>query len=299
METRSDEWREQRLRSVGSSDAPVICRVDPWKTPLELYYIKRGDLVQPDISHLNAVGWGIRLEDLVAKAFAEKFGLKVRRDNKIRFHPDNYWQTCHLDRIINKVGNRPGQGILEVKTTRLSDGWGPSGTDQVPDHVLVQVQHQYAVTGFKWGYVAVLIAGQDERWYEIPPDQGLVDKITALEEQFWHGVIIGEPPAPDFNHPSTEELMKKLYPGTSGESITLPEEALLVHDAYKKAAEQEKIFKEQAKIFKTQLQSLIGDAAVAYLPDGSGWTRKLVQRKGYKVEPCEYIDFRHVKSPKG
>jgi hypothetical protein len=36
----------------------------------------------------------------------------------------------------------------------------------------------------------------------------------------------------------------------------------------------------------------MGDAAIGRLPDGGMYKRKVVQRKGYEVEPCEYVDMR-------
>jgi putative phage-type endonuclease len=297
VEMTIDEWRSRRLGSIGSSDAPVICNVDPWRTPLELYYIKTGKLEEPELTS-NAVQWGIRLEDIVARAFAEKHGLKVRKDNKIRVHRHHYWQTCNLDRVISRVKNRKGPGILEVKCTRMSEGWGASGTDEVPDRVMIQVQHQLAVTGFKWAYVAALIGGSDERWYEIPPDKGLIDTITNLEKTFWDHVINESPPAPDMEHPSTETLLRRLYPGSNGEVIYFSDEAVRLHEKFKEASTLEKQYRDQARTLKAALMYAIGEAAIAYLPDGTAWTRKEVDRKAYSVKACKYVDVRHVKNPK-
>ena len=42
MEQKSEEWLDWRKKGIGSSDAPIIMGVSPWKTPFELWEEKTG-----------------------------------------------------------------------------------------------------------------------------------------------------------------------------------------------------------------------------------------------------------------
>jgi predicted phage-related endonuclease len=100
---------------------------------------------------------------------------------------------AHLDRLIE--GTR---GFLEVKTTgMLGEEWGEEGTDQVPAHYMIQVQHYMAVTGREWADIAVLGGGQHFRLYHVPADPAFIENLITLESLFWELVEIKQPPDPD------------------------------------------------------------------------------------------------------
>lgn len=95
-----------------------------------------------------------------------------------------------LDRRI--VGQN---ALVEIKTARFaSDQWGREDTAEVPTHVLVQCQHELAVTGADVCYVAVLFSGSEPRRYIIPRDEELIDSLIELEAEFVECVRNGTPP---------------------------------------------------------------------------------------------------------
>ena len=225
-------------------------------------------------------------------------GMKFRRVNDSLTHPDMDFIRANIDR--RTVGERSGLEIKFRDSLMLSQ-YGESGTDEVLESDLIQCQHYLAVTGWDLWRMAVLFGNRTLRTYEIPRDDGLIESLLDLDLEFWEHVETDTPPEIDFEHRSTKDLLAKLYPGTSSRVLTLPEEAIAWHQAREAAAEQEKTYKAVKDGATKHLLALIEDGAVGILPglDGAGYTRKLVKRKGYTVEPTEYVDFRFSKHPKG
>lgn len=174
----------ERKTGIGGSDAAAVVGLNPWQTNFALWEEKVGRREPDDLSHVAAVKWGIRLEDVVADAFAEETGLAVHRVNRTLRHPEYPWMMAHLDRRI--VGQKRG---LEVKTAghwaAQSDQWGRSGTDEVPEQYLIQVMHYMAVTGYEAFSLAVLAGGQDFRIYTVPRNDTLIAQLIEREAAFW------------------------------------------------------------------------------------------------------------------
>jgi putative phage-type endonuclease len=185
---RTPAWLQERRKGIGSSDAPIIAGVAPWGDIRTLYADKIG-LAVPSIEN-EPMRWGRLLEDAVAEGYTEITGNKLRRINLLQRHPRYPFMLASLDRAI--VGRKR---LLEIKTARFrGDGWGEPGTDQIPDHYAVQVQHQMAVTGYPEADVAVLFSGSDLKLYTVPRDQRLIDGLIELEQAFWKCVTTQTPP---------------------------------------------------------------------------------------------------------
>jgi len=301
-----EEFLARRMAGVGGSDAGTILGVNPYKTMFELFLEKTKQIEPDDISEKEAVHFGVVLEDTVATEYARRTGNKVERCTTQLSHPDHPWMLGNLDRLVWQDGKRPQhrgeirtKHLLECKTAlgRFVDKtlWGPDGTDEVPMSYLAQCQHYMAVTGAEQCDLAVLMAGPEFRIYPIKRDDDLIAEMIAREGEFWARVQSGEAPEPDYAHPTTAGLLQKLYPGTNGEEIILPDSAAHWHAVLKESSALASEYEKEAEIARNHLQRLMGPAAVGKLPDGSCWTRKEVKRKGFTVDPVTYIDFRHKK----
>lgn len=58
----------------------------------------------------------------------------------------------------------------------------------IPEGYVLQVQHYMAVTGFTGAYVAVLIGGNEFKYYFIERDDELISMLIKLERQCWNYV---------------------------------------------------------------------------------------------------------------
>jgi putative phage-type endonuclease len=288
----SDANREERKTGLGGSDAPTVIGVNPFTTSLELYLEKTGDLVKPDLDS-RFIEWGERLEPLVAQKYVDETGRKIRVDNRTYRSKDHPFMLGHIDRRV--VGG-DDRRALEVKTTSLGADWGQTGGgwQDIPMHVLCQIQHYAYVIGLDVVDVAVLIGGNDFRMYEIPRMDDFIRRLVEAEEAFWDRVQARVPPTPDFEHRSTLELLSRLYPGTNGSVVDLGELGQKYHDVMKDAREQRQLFEKVEEGCKARISMLIGEASIGMLPDGSAYTRKLVERKEFTVSASSSMQMRHT-----
>ena len=186
-------WFDARRTGIGGSDVAAILGLSKWKTPLQVYQEKRGELLsdQPDN---DAMRWGRYLEPVVRQAYADATGHEVRVLDQMVRHPRYDFMLANLDGYV--LPHNGPRRVFEAKTARAADGWGKPGSDQVPQQYLLQVQHYLAVTGFVVADVAVLIGGSDFRIYEVPEDRELQDMLCDACAEFWERVQRGQPPEP-------------------------------------------------------------------------------------------------------
>lgn len=154
----------------------------------------------------------------------------------------------------------------------------------------IQVLHQLAVTGYDYGYIAVLIGGQEFMIKRVERDDEMIANLIEIERRFWtEHVEKGVPPAFDGSEDATEAL-KRLYPATNGKSIDLPPEAAVLVQEYNDAAQAEKAAKARKQAAQNHLCGLLGEHE-------SGWIGnrlviwKTVERAGYTVKPTTYRQF--------
>lgn len=218
--TKLDIWKEERRKGVGGSDAAAVLGLNPWASPLDVYNDKLG-IVNKDLSDNETVRWGNILEDVIAKEYARRKGVKIRRRNQMFFHPEHSYMLANLDRTID--GQKK---ILEIKTAGafMASQWGEEGTDQVPDSYLIQCAHYMAVMDYDITDLAVLIGGRDFRTYTIHRDKELERLIIEKEKAFWTNHIEKEiPPEPTMYHD-----LDTLYGNDNGLSLDAPLEIMEV-----------------------------------------------------------------------
>lgn len=250
-----EDWLKERRLGIGASDAPTIVGLG-YDTPYDLYLEKRGEAEPKDLSDNEAVHFGQVLEEIVAQEFARRNNRKVRRVNAILQHPEHPFMRANLDReIVAEPGGEPE--ILECKTTGYRGGaaqWGESG-DEVPDRVIVQVQHQLSVRRRTVAYVAVLIGGQQYRQYRIVRDEPLIEMLIAAETRFWECVETGTPP-------EIQSIVdaKKRYPVSRDVVIEASPEVNLAVFEMRSLQEQIDALQAAYDAAKTLVLSCMGDA---------------------------------------
>lgn len=219
----TDKQKSQREASLGSSDAPIVAGVSPYKSPLELYYQLHGELPRYTDEETQAQRIGSKLEPMIAELAAEDLGYKIRRC-PTRRHPKHPFMVANLDFEI--VGGMKGPGVLECKNRGASKPF-----DTLPDDIMLQVVQQLAVTQREWGIVAVLFGFGALKTYEVQRDKELEEYLIELEARFMLRVEKGEPPDHSWT-PETVGILKKLYPVDSGKSIALPDNCQMWFDQY-------------------------------------------------------------------
>ncbi len=206
-----EEWLAERRKGIGSSDAAVVAGLSKWSTPYKLYLEKRGEIEGDDISEKPWIEYGEIMEEPIARKFARRHPeWRVQRSNFILQHRDYPFMLANLDREVFRPGLEPA--VLEIKTSRSSDGWGDDGSSQIPDPYYIQVQHQLAVTGRRIAYVAAQIGGDwPPREYVIERNDEDIANLITVEIDFWQRVEQGVPP-----DPSTAEDVVARWPKVKG-----------------------------------------------------------------------------------
>lgn len=288
------EWLLARKQGLGSSDMAAILGLSPYQSALHIYLAKVGEI--PDVD-TGPKAWGRRLEQVVAQAFGEERDKPVRETTaQIAWHPtlSCLFATCDFETDDDE--GRPAD--LEIKTVGLfGDRWGEPGTDEVPEEILIQVQHQLACTGFQSAYLAALDMRRELRNYVIRRDERLIRLIEEAGLCFWERVIARKPPTPDWKDPHSLDAVRLLYSGVESASVQLPASAHELLAQYDRLRQDRKLAKDLMEGIQAQLLWLMGEADVGLTEAGGKITRRKVQRVGYTVQPTQFVDVR-IKLPR-
>lgn len=253
----TDKQKHEREASLGSSDAPIVAGVSPYKSPLELYYQLHGELPRYTDEETQAQRIGSKLEPMIAELVAEDLGLKIRR-SPTRRHPTHAFMVANLDFEI--VNNPKGPGVLEIKNRM-----GMKPFETVPDDIMLQVVQQMAVTNREWGIVGVLFGFWNLKTYEVQRDKELEEYLIELEGRFMLRVSNGEPPDHTWT-PETVGILKKLYPTDSGQTIELPDNHVLNITGFIQAKKELEAAEERKALYEGLLKSAMMDASNATAP---------------------------------
>lgn len=267
-----DEWLELRRRGIGGSDVASVLGISPWRTPVQIWQDKTGQgEKQPESQSMY---WGKQLEDLVAKEFQLRMGMKVQRVNRIIRAGQDGWMIANIDRAIvnpairgnvrvldeeDKIAEYEGRrlttdAILECKTAHSysASEWGDTQEFEIKKNEMVteheipvfyetQVQWYMAITGAAVCYLAVLIGGNDFRVYLIRRNNEVIKAITEKCWEFWSQNVLANK-APD---PVDIDDIKRLFKIDSGEMIEATNDLAADIGELKRLKDEEKSLKEQ------------------------------------------------------
>lgn len=297
-------WLRARQSGVFSTDAAAIAGVgfvdaaEVYREKVALEPIER----EPNLR----MRLGTELESFVVREYEAATGAVafVNPPFMAVRHPEQPWRGTTPDAIVER-GN--GAQLLECKCVFGAPGseWGEPGTDEIPDGYLIQVQHAldvcYAAEAIHTAIadVAVLFVGYELRVYRVEHNPALLESLVALEAEFWRRVQDRDEVGSEWVHPLRDELSNRLARLRPGTSIELPDDALATVAEFEHEKELSKQHAELADCKKRELITMLSGAESGLLPDGRTLRQKVVHRKSYTVDACDYVDFRILKSRKG
>lgn len=197
--------KNQRQFYIGSSDAPSIVGVNPWRSAADIYWDKVQPKVEDDSN--EAMEIGTLCESGVLSWFQKETGKKILR-NQRRVHQKNKIMSASFDALVVDSVE-----AVEAKTTGILNPfnkgeWGEPGTDEVPEHIIVQCQHQMAVLPeLKIVWVPVLMGGVGFRLYKIERNDDLISDLEKIEMDFWNDYVDKKIPPPD-NLPTIDTIKR-------------------------------------------------------------------------------------------
>ena len=254
-----EEWLEWRRKGIGGSDVAAIAGLSPWKSPVAVWLEKTGQIQQEEPG--EAAYWGTVLEDVVAREFTIRTGLKIRRRNAILQHPEYPWMLANVDRMI--VGKNAG---LECKTTSAYNVKEWEG-DEIPAQYILQVQHYMAVTGYQEWWFAVLIGGNRFVYKKIERDDELIQQLIDLEKDFWENNVVANVPPELDGSPASTELVKRMYPQATLPTIDLPSQASELIEQLESIKADIKLLEERKNECENKLKQLLGEHEAGRIDD--------------------------------
>lgn len=248
-----EDWLELRKQGIGGSDASVVCGISRYKSPVELWMEKTGQLPYQEAG--EAAYWGTQLEALVRAEFTKRTGIEVERKGVLLQSEEHPFMLANLDGTCQHPDY--GTCIFEAKTASAykAGEWD----DAIPDEYQLQIQHYMAVTGYKAAYIAVLVGGNTFRWKLVERDEGLIALLIQLETDFWNHVEDCTPPAMDGSTASAKFLAARFPESVPASQITLPDDALDLFQQYDDACKQLEVITQQKQQAENRLKQMLGD----------------------------------------
>ena len=250
-----------RNKFIGGSEISKIMGLSRYGTPLQVWAIKTGKIPAPDLSDVEAVKMGNRLEQFVADLFTEETGKAVRRAPKAYQHPSYPYMVAHIDRIVTGTDE-----LLECKTASVykKEEWDG---DEIPQEYILQVMWYLGITGRKVGHIAVLIGGQQFKYKTIEYDAELFSQMVDIARDFWENhVLTDTPPQVSANDDETladmfsseNDFMLELYPvDDKSEQATTDFESKVA--LIKELEAQKDDIEAEIKQHKNDIRMVIGD----------------------------------------
>lgn len=205
LKQNTTEWLEVRKNHIGASDAPIIMKESPFKTPYRLWQEKL-DLIEQE-SKTFAMQRGHELEEEARNAYRKCTGISVQPS--VVFHPLVKYLMASLDGISCDKKN-----VVEIKNVCLEDH-NIAGDGLIPKKYYAQVQQQLAICNQLFGIESLDYFSYNTSGSHIVKvfiDEEYMKKLYKEAEIFWQHVINFDPPAMcerDFVDMSSNEVWQK------------------------------------------------------------------------------------------
>lgn len=224
IEHDSPEWHALRSRHIGGSEIAALFDLPPDQTPgymlsrFALWHIKAGNAPPPHVGNPR-VKWGLKLEAVIAEAAAEEFGWTYDKGGYVEDETTPEL-GCTLDFIIHSDPTEVGPGALEAKNVDWLQHKRTWTGEEPPPHILLQLQHQLACTGYTWGAVVALVGGNDLRCYRYKARPRLIEDIRRRVREFWQSIDNGKEPRVDGSE-GASAVLTSLYPEIVDDAVEI------------------------------------------------------------------------------
>ena len=226
----------------------------------------------PDLSDIEEVQMGKKMERIIAQLFTEKHKIQLDDADYVLSHPKENWMKSHFDYVFRKDGKPV---LVEAKNYNMAVmNKFDEEYNVIPNSDMAQLIHEATVHQTDEIYLAVLFGGQKFRTFHFKiTDEMKLDHIKALAE-VWGHVKAGTLPEAD-----TVENSKLIYP------LSI-DEAAMASQSVEKAVEALKNYKAKISALEAEMEQIevavrnyMGDKGSLMTVDG----RTLVTWKNSKA----------------
>jgi predicted phage-related endonuclease len=220
---------------IGGGDIAALLGVNPWRTPLDVFFAKTGQELPPpkfDLQRDKRLARGKRMEPYIVDMLAEDYGITITARNARYRDPEYPYMAAEIDfEWHDGADERIRNG--EIKTVEVFPGtiplgWGDEGTDEIPIYHAAQSMYGLGITGREVCQYGVLFGMNNLTLYQIARDEETIALQREIARAFWMDHVLPRiPPAP-----KTLGDLAKLWPKENGKSIVATPEieaALVIH----------------------------------------------------------------------
>lgn len=275
----TEQQRIERKGYIGGSDCPAVLGVSPYRNAYDVWLEKTGRLPEV-VTTSEAIELGNMMEAPLVDWAAKKMHIQVIQSPATIVMPCRFI-AANLDAQV--VGEPEA---IEAKSTGLTGGpaspnWGDEGTDQVPDHVLMQAHHQMLVSGFQIVWVPALIGGRGRVLYRIDRNADICEILEQRLTEFWSNHVLADTP-PENLSPCIENL--KIRRRVEGISVPVPDDLV---EAWANAKDLKTRAEKAVERAQADLLAALGDAEAGESKLGR-ITYFEQKRKGYTVADAAF-----------
>jgi putative phage-type endonuclease len=288
-DTHYEDWVNYRSSGIGASEVGTVMGLNPWKSSVELFYQKIGQLPSK-IDENVAMFMGTRLEPVVANLwehydndetqFIKNYneGVKTRIGGEVVGYILNE-KYPHLflspDRLIlkkkgrlvynGKLSMNNVTGVLEIKT--ISGFASKQWDGGIPPSYVVQLTTYLLGLGLKYGEIAFLEDGRKLNVVPVNYSESLGNQIIEKTTEFWDRVLAARAdmenahlyePEPDGTK-SYSDFLNKKYSQSEANTIQGADDLKHKAIAHKMITEEIKDKEDEARELSNYLKNEMKD----------------------------------------
>lgn len=232
----------EHRKSISASKVAAFVGLSPYSSYKSLWLEATGR-VEPEDIDSEVLEYGRRRENDIIQFFADYYADKP-------LGPTATFVDPHRPNWIATPDATMGDAVVEAKTARFGDDWGPKGSIQIPIHYMIQVMWQMARTGAERAFVAadVMMSYRvyDIHWNDVcdgikeyKPGVDL-PSITEIEEavtRFEADVLFDVEPDWDGSD-ATYKAARRMHPDIAEGEVEIPRELAVEFAAAKKLKDE-------------------------------------------------------------
>lgn len=252
-----ESWLAARRQCVTATDVAALLDLSDYESAFTVYLDKLG--LRAEKEQTEAMSTGLFFERHIADYWSMKTGRAVRQSH-FYTHREEPWCGATPDFELEDCEDEG----LEVKMAGYFAGreFGDRESDQIVDRYLIQAQWQMWVTGWKRIHFAVLINGNDWRYYIVDRDEQIIRMAVYEARKFWFENVLKQRPPALTGHTAEVEYIRHANPDDSGAVIAATPEIDEVCGRLRESSARLKMNQREVDGYKAEIQTFMGDAAI-------------------------------------
>lgn len=245
----TEAWLAARREHITATDIPVLLGLSPWRCEADLADEKLGGDGEAATLRMRV---GHALEDLIAGAYAEQTGRRVRRVHGL-------WESSRYPWAAASPDATAEGRLVELKWTGSRSRFAGG----LPEDIEAQCQWQALVAEVPEVDVAALTVGDDEvRLFTVSADEALQRDLIAIAADFRRRLAAGGPFA------RNAARIRRDHPSDNGEEMDADPELAEAVRALLDVRASRKRLEADEETLETAIKARMGDCAVLR---GQGW----------------------------